>query len=248
MAILNEFQEQQLKEITANLRSIREQKSIRLEEIAIQTHIRLHFLQALEEWRFEDLPEPIFVQGFIRRYGDKLGLDGVALANGFEINFIHPTFNNYNQKSPLYIPLFVPYIFLIIAASAGLFYLLQSEFTGKSLANTQNPILSVEEQTLPSLVNQVVSTASPSLMNTPISNSDVVVYLELKGNSWVLVKADGKTKFEGILTKGYRKTWTAKKSLTVRYGNAGVVLVSFNNQEPKILGNVGEVKEVTYSN
>ncbi|WP_137666715.1 DUF4115 domain-containing protein [Sphaerospermopsis reniformis] len=43
------------------------------------------------------------------------------------------------------------------------------------------------------------------------------------------VKADGKTEFEGIFSKGDRKTWKAKKSLTVRYGNAGVVLVSWNN-------------------
>ncbi|MBD2293344.1 helix-turn-helix domain-containing protein [Anabaena sphaerica FACHB-251] len=257
MTVLNESQEEQLKEITANLRHIRQEKSIRLEEVAMHTHIRLGFLQALDEWRFEELPEPVFVQGFIRRYADKLGLDGMALAKRFEINLFPPASNNSTLPSPLYIPLFVPYIFLLIAASGGLFYLLKSEFTGKSLAYRQNPILSVQQKTVQSPVSQVVSTPSPSQTNTPISTpspsptntpiSDVVVSLELKGKSWVQVKADGKTDFEGTLSKGERKTWTAKNALTVRSGNAGVVLVSVNDQELQLLGNAGEVKEVTYN-
>ncbi|MFM2064525.1 MAG: hypothetical protein RLZZ507_4196 [Cyanobacteriota bacterium] len=257
MTILNESQTEQLKEITASLRHIRQEKSIRLEEIAMHTHIRLSLLKALEEWRFEELPEPVFVQGFIRRYADKLGLDGMALAKKFEINLFPLESNNSTQQSTLYIPLFVPYIFLLIAASGGLLYLLKSEFTGKSLVNKQNSILSFQQKAVPSPVSQIVSTPEPSPIITPISTptssptitpiSDVVVSLEFKGNSWVQVKSDGKTEFEGTLTTGERKTWKAKKSLTVRSGNAGVVLVSFNDQEPKLLGNKGEVKEVTYT-
>ncbi|WP_413173802.1 helix-turn-helix domain-containing protein [Anabaena azotica] len=255
MTVLNDAQQEQLKEITANLRQVREEKNISLEAISIQTHIRLSFLQALEEWRFEDLPEPVFVKGFIRRYADRLELDGTAIANSLEINFAPLESNPSNRKPSIYIPLFVPYIFLLIAAAVGLFYLLKIDFRDKSLANKQNPILSVEQKTLKSPLNSEilpspntapVSAATPSPISTPVS--DVAVTLELKGDSWVQIKADGKTEFEGILTKGERKNWTAKKSLTVRSGNAGVVLISVNEEEPKLLGKNGQVKDFTYKN
>ncbi|WP_416233465.1 helix-turn-helix domain-containing protein [Anabaena sp. UHCC 0451] len=264
MTVLNEFQEERLKDITANLRQIRQEKSISLEQIAMQTHIRLAFLQALEEWRFEELPEPIFVQGFIRRYADKLGLDGAALADSFEVHIVPLENHNSNKQLSLYIPLFVPYIFLLIIASVGLFYVIKSEFTGKSLANKQNSILSSPQQTALSptktstsskITDKSPTTRQNTILNVPQKNApspttkpeiDVVVSLELTGNSWLQIKADGKTEFEGTLTTGKRKKWTAKKYLTIRSGNAGAVLVSVNEQESKLLGNEGQVKEITY--
>ncbi|MBK1986967.1 helix-turn-helix domain-containing protein [Sphaerospermopsis aphanizomenoides BCCUSP55] len=254
MTVFNECQQEQLKEITARLRTIRQEQHISLEEIAIQTHIRLAFLQALEEWRFEDLPEPVFVQGFIRRYADKLGLDGTALANSFEVNIFPPAPHPSTPPFSLYVPLFIPYIVLLIAAVVGLFYLLKIEFPGKSLAKKQNPILSVQQKNLSSPSSSVnlstptitpLATTAPTPTITPLA--DVIVSLELQGDSWVQVKADGKTEFEGILTNGKQKKWTAKKSLTVRAGNAGAVLVSVNEQEPKLLGKQGQVKEFTYN-
>jgi cytoskeletal protein RodZ len=129
--LLNEAQQEQLQKITSRLRQVREEKSIRIEEVAAQTRIRQYFLQALEEGRFEDLPEPVFVQGFIRRYGDMIGLNGIALAHTFATNFFDLDSdrhgNNLDKKANLYIPLVVPYILLLAAASWGLFYILNLE-------------------------------------------------------------------------------------------------------------------------
>ncbi|MBN3885704.1 MAG: helix-turn-helix domain-containing protein [Nostoc sp.] len=128
MTLLNEAQVEQLKEITTHLRQVRQEKSIRIEEIAAQTLIRAGVLHALEEERFEELPEPIFVQGFIRRYGDALGLDGNALSYTFISNVVRQDSNNDHKNSDnkpnTYIPLVVTYILLLVAASAGLLYTL----------------------------------------------------------------------------------------------------------------------------
>lgn len=130
VTLFNEPQQEQLKEIGAYLGQVRQEKSIRVEEIAAKTLIRQTFLEALEEGRFEDLPEPIYVQGFIRRYGDILGLDGTSLARSFAINFFlfdsENDTSNVEKKPNLYIPLAVPYIFLLAAASFGLFYILST--------------------------------------------------------------------------------------------------------------------------
>ena len=87
MAVLNAAQEDQLREIGTHLRKLRQQQSISVEEVAEKTCIRLKMLKALEEGKLEDLPEPIYIQGFIRRYGDFLGLDGNALAKNFSTDY-----------------------------------------------------------------------------------------------------------------------------------------------------------------
>lgn len=85
MAKLISSQIEQLREIGAYLRQVRQERGISLEDVANQTFIRAVILQALEEGRDENLPEPVFIQGFIRRYADALGIDGQALAKEFMV-------------------------------------------------------------------------------------------------------------------------------------------------------------------
>ncbi|MBW4431666.1 MAG: DUF4115 domain-containing protein [Pelatocladus maniniholoensis HA4357-MV3] len=280
----NEAQQEQLKEIGAYLRQIRQEKSVRIEQITAQTLIRQAFLEALEEGRYEDLPEPIFVQGFIRRYGDALGLDGVALAKNFAINFFLLDAGNDDkkaQKSPsIHIPLAVPYVVLLTVASFILFFRLNPKAPADSVAQDQKSKASPQttlsttvaaSPTLSPFTTPAATTQSPeaslaasptlspfttpTTTTTPLSEtspstlaaSPVEVTLELQGESWVRVKADGKTMFVGTLKKGERKTWTANKQLTVRSGNAGAVLVSANKSEQKPLGDIGKIKTVTFT-
>ncbi|MEH2280563.1 MAG: helix-turn-helix domain-containing protein [Nostoc sp.] len=149
MTLLNEAQVEQLKEITRRLRQVRQEKSIRIEEIASQTKIRAGILQALEEERFEELPEPIFLQGFIRRYGDALGLDGNALSYNLITNVVcqdsKNAHKNSDNKQNTYIPLVLTYILLLVGASAGLLHTLNPRLTAESLTpenNNQQSIVS----------------------------------------------------------------------------------------------------------
>lgn len=83
MKELDATQVEQLKTIGAYLGRERKAKGVPLEEIAVKTYIPLRLLQALEEGHVERLPEPVFVQGFMRRFADAIGLDGLALAKTF---------------------------------------------------------------------------------------------------------------------------------------------------------------------
>jgi cytoskeletal protein RodZ len=83
MKELDATQVEQLKTIGAYLGRERQERGVSLDEIAVKTYIPLRLLQALEEGQVERLPEPIFVQGFIRRHAEAIGLDGVALAKTF---------------------------------------------------------------------------------------------------------------------------------------------------------------------
>ncbi|MBH8566513.1 helix-turn-helix domain-containing protein [Nostoc sp. CENA67] len=272
MKPLNEAQVEQLKEISKYLQQVRQEKSIRIEEVAAKTHIRLAFLQALEAGEFGELPEPVYVQGFIRRYADVLGLDGAALANTFAVNIIPSETNisanndsqKLNIKPNIHIPLFVPYILLLVLASIGLIYVLNPKLIVESFAKQLNQVSISKHKTAPSPVSSSPPVASvakqPNSVSTPKQetvpspapsqstvNQNVEVTLELQDTSWLRVKVDGKTEFEGDLKKGERRTWTAKKQLIVRAGNAGAVLISVNKQPAAPLGNQGAVKEVTFT-
>ncbi|PSB66377.1 hypothetical protein C7B61_10355 [filamentous cyanobacterium CCP1] len=85
MVNLDSNQLERLKAIGAYLYEVRQDQSLTLEEIAAKTYIPLRILKALEAGQEKILPEPVFVQGFIRRYADALGLDGMSISKEFPL-------------------------------------------------------------------------------------------------------------------------------------------------------------------
>ncbi len=84
MSKLTASQQEQLVNLGLYLQQVRQEQGRTLEDIAAQIFIRPVLLQALEEGNAKALPEAVFVRGFLRRYGDALGLDGMALSRQFE--------------------------------------------------------------------------------------------------------------------------------------------------------------------
>lgn len=236
---LSPAQTEQLKEIGAYLRQLRQEQSFSTEEIAAKTYIPLRLLKALEEGQLDLLPEPVFIQGFIRRYADVLKLDGAALAQTFPINVLPVEDETCIPEAPeapswfLQPPILIP-ILVAVAIASGLLYLLSRPHTTKPKLQTKNVPIPQQQKT-------------PSQPKSSELNAPIQVKMSFDEQSWLRVIEDGKLKFEGTLTKGTQKTWTAKKQLTIRAGNAGAVMLSFNQQTPKPLGNLNEVNEVTFT-
>jgi cytoskeletal protein RodZ len=65
--------------IGTQLRQAREAQSLSLDQAAQATHIRLHYLEALEADQFEHLPSTAQLRGFLRAYSDYLRLDSTEL-------------------------------------------------------------------------------------------------------------------------------------------------------------------------
>ena len=72
----------------------------------------------------------------------------------------------------------------------------------------------------------------------------IVVTANLSDKSWMSVRADGKTIYEGTPDKGYEETWTAETSLVFITGNAGSVSLAVNGDDPVVLGDSGAVRTV----
>lgn len=62
-------------QIGQTLREARTQQGIELSEVERVTKIRVKFLQAMEEDRWEELPAPVYARNFLATYAHHLGLD-----------------------------------------------------------------------------------------------------------------------------------------------------------------------------
>jgi DnaJ-class molecular chaperone len=66
-----------------DLKKIRDELGISLEEIAEVAKVRMVYLRAIEEDQFEKTPPRIFLKSFLRAYAQCMGLDGDIVASRY---------------------------------------------------------------------------------------------------------------------------------------------------------------------
>jgi cytoskeletal protein RodZ len=243
----NSLYQEQLLELGHLLQITRQQQGETLESIASKTLIRPSLLTAIEQGDLDGLPEPVYIRGLIRRYGDALYLDGETLAGQF---FTPPRVQRHSwQESPAAqlrpLHLYLAYFLVLVAAVSGLSFLLKRTAPEMTVLPPLDPLNSVEPAPAQTNSPDSLSITKPAEEAAP--QAPIEVKTTLTAQSWLRVTADGSTEFEGILQPGDTRLWTADDALTIRAGNAGGVVVSFNNSQSEPLGQPGMVKEVTYS-
>lgn len=256
--LVNE-QAELLTEIGAYLRNLRLHQEMSLEEVASTTLIPVRTLAAIEAGDLHRLPEPVYVQGFIKRYADAIGVDGTEFANAFPTNVrarpSKPTWRGSIEAQLRPVHLYLLYTLLVLGSISGLSYLLNrsagqapryaSTSQVENRLNTPTPV----DFYGPPVPGQMTATVAPKVAKivNPISDKPVRVSLTVKGQqSWLRITVDGKTEFEGMLPQGTQRSWAGQEEVTVRAGDAGAVEVSYNESLPKPLGNPGDVQEKTF--
>ncbi|NJN04619.1 MAG: helix-turn-helix domain-containing protein [Leptolyngbyaceae cyanobacterium RM1_1_2] len=276
MANLDSDQLEQLQEIGTYLYQARQELSASLEEIATRIFIRPLLLRAIEEADPEPLPEPVFIQGFIRRYGDALGLDGLSLAKNFSVKtaVAHlsaatptpyvdrplppaPAMPEIKSSSPpkRRSQSFKPAPLLAIGAFA--LVVVGAVVVLPSLLNTpaNTPADPPSEPSLPAPEATAPESASvPPPESTAAAEPDAIapaspvsVSINLTGDSWMRVVVDGQSQFEGLLTQGTQETWEGQQEITITAGNAGAVSLSANGEAAAPVGSPGQVQTVTFT-
>ncbi len=74
-------------EIGASLREARLRQGLDFPELEERTKIRPKYLRALEDERFDILPAPTYVRGFLRSYAEAIGLDGQPFVDEYNSRF-----------------------------------------------------------------------------------------------------------------------------------------------------------------
>ena len=246
----NREQAERLTELGSRLRDHRQEREISIETVAGTTCIQPRLLRAIEQGKIEELPEPVYIHGFIRQYADAIGLNGVAFASEFPTTgmALPPLQRSWRtlpgaQLRPMH--LYLLYLVMIVGAVNGLSYFLTR--------STQSPIAAVEMQKVPAPAVAPMGPIPPqqpsskkATPTSPSSSKPVRVGITLTSESWVRVMTDNKVEYEGELPKGTQRTWTADRQVVVRAGNAGGVVVTFNDNQAKPLGQPGEIEEMAF--
>ncbi len=246
-------QQQQLQDIGTKLSRTRLAKDISLDTVANNTHISKRLLVAIEAGETEELPEPIYIKALVTKFARELGVQ--------EIQFEIESQTDSGEKDPRQksrrqywlnfqlrsLHLYLIYILLVLASVKGISNLVESP-VAIDLPLTPPPEAPTPEEPKTPTPAQVSQTENASQFVSQSSNTESVsVGINLQEKCWLKVMVDGTVAFEGILPKGTQRQWTGKKEVTIRAGNAGGVVISFNNQQQKVLGAPGQVEEITYT-
>jgi transcriptional regulator with XRE-family HTH domain len=239
--VYDQEQIQKLTELGTHLRSHRAKKGLSLEEIATKTMIQQRFLEAIEKGQLDRLPEPLYVRGFIRRFAEAMGLDGVSLSESFPMGKAHVGSTNTkmlgtasNVLRPWH--LYLLYLAAVLGAVALLYALFKPADSPSGTVGTNRP----------SPQASVVASKKPApAAAKPKIAAPVQAQLTLKADSYLDIRKDGQREFEGTLKAGQVRTITAKQSIQISAGNAGGVMLGINGQPAKIMGKPGEVKDAS---
>lgn len=250
---LETLQQERLNQIGAALQEAREEVHLSLDDVADKTLIQPRLLRAIESGKRDQLPEPVYIQGFIKRYADVLGLDGNQFAQAFpiapETHSAQPTWKDSPAAQLRPMHLYIAYIALITAAISGLSYMMNrtAPWPGNPGVGSQLSSQPASPASTPASPAKQIEASQPQNVVNNAPGKPVRVEVTLTDRSWIRVEVDGKTQFQGILPEGSKKTWVAENELTLRAGNAGGVMYAYNSGQPKPMGANGTVEELTFS-
>ena len=81
------------------LKSERELRGVTLEELHTKTRIPMHYLQALEKNLFDELPEEVFIRGYIRSFAKVIGANEDEMLSAYiDITKTAPSTDTNNQS------------------------------------------------------------------------------------------------------------------------------------------------------
>jgi transcriptional regulator with XRE-family HTH domain len=255
-----------MSQLGERLRDAREEQGISLPQAAADTRILQRYLVALEAGEYEHLPGDVYARGFLRNYGDYLGLSVEELIDQYrrergatEQIRVVPASRPPRIQGCMLPSMFTVFFVVTILIGATYFYLSASGVIGEPPAQqaaeptagpaTPAPLPTLERAAAPTLAAGVAEptpdmalppTPAPTPQPSPTQSAPVVVEVRIKpGNhqgSWMRIEADGGQVFQGIMTPGQVQLVEAQRQVAIRAGNAGVVEVSANGQPPLTLG------------
>ena len=224
----------------------REELGLTLEEVEDETKIRKHYLEALEQNRFESLPARVYAVGFVQKYARLLGLNEQEAVQEFkELAYKHtaeyePELRIREKKERFNLAfknILTGLIFLFIVVWIGGY--LVEYMTSREIERTQPPQQPkvTEKEKVKEKERQERKTEGLNLL------------IKAEEPCWISATADGQEVFRGLLNKGEEKAVKAQEIIHLVLGNAGGVKVELNGEELGYLGSRGEVvkKDFTVS-
>ena len=221
-----------------------------LVDIQNATHIMGRTLSALEAERWDDLPSPVYVKGYIQNYAQALGMDPLPLLAEYAADSAtgpaRPRIERIpartvvpHQREVHAVPKQVWIALVVLIALIGLVVwgvsaLLSSDEEPPPIPPaTTTPAL--ESTTVPGVPADQAGPATNTVeADAPEGGFTLTVTVASGQASWLKIEVDGLAAYEGTLPGGQTKTYTVTDEAVVRIGKPASVTVMRDDEVVEI--------------
>jgi cytoskeletal protein RodZ len=263
------------KEVGAELRKRRELLSLHLGDVERNTHVKAHYLEALEDGEMDNLPSTVQTRGMLSNYAAFLDMDVDALLLRFA-DALQVRHRERNPQKPPRKPgqpivanlsnltnfiagdmIFGVGMAVLIVGFAiwGVSQVmkLQSEQEVEPTAISISDILlalpDASSFTATPTFDAVEIPGEPTqtiVIPTLNVNVNVQVNLVAVERTYMRVTVDGKVKFDGRVTPGNAYPFEAEEQIEVLVGSGAAIRILYNGRDLGLLGGFGQVVSTIY--
>ncbi|HEX6270729.1 MAG TPA: RodZ domain-containing protein [Anaerolineales bacterium] len=265
------------KEIGVQLRERRELLSLHLDEVERNTHVKAHYLEALEKGAMDELPSTVQTRGMLSNYATFLDMDVDALLLRFA-DALQARHRERNPQKPARKPgqpiiANVPPIRTFIAGDiifgVGMAVLL----VGFAIWGVSRVVeLQSQEEvqpTAPSISDVLLASPDPSqvretatlqpvesfpglatvtiVIPTQDVNVEVQVNLVATERTYMRVVVDGEVAFDGRVVPGNAYPFQAESQIEVLVGSGAAIRTVYNGRDLGLMGTFGQVVSNIYT-
>ncbi|MDD8011059.1 MAG: DUF4115 domain-containing protein [Acidobacteriota bacterium] len=230
------------------LRTEREKHSLSLKDISDRTKVGLRYLVALEEDRWEEMPQKFFIRSIIKAHAQAMGVDPEPFLARYEEQEKARLESPGNEgESPkrkkrgaeaggtrrILVPALAVLLVLGAAAAGYLLFLKPGEKSAPPVSSTEIPAPQTE-----AALPEPAAAKEPE----PVP-AETGLRLELRFNadSWMHISADGVVVLDGIKPAGSTASLRAEREFILQTGNAGGFDFTLNGRQGRPLGGSGVV-------
>ena len=262
------------REIGIELRQRRELLSLHLEEVERNTHVKAHYLDALEKGAIDKLPSTVQTRGMLSNYATFLDLDVDALLLRFA-DALQARHRERNPQKPARKPgqpiiTAIPSIRSFIAGDMIFGIGIAILLVGFSIWGVSR-VLTIQSQreiqsTAPSISDVLLAspdssqfTVTPELLPAqipgatvtiviPTQNLDVNVQVNLVAveRTFMRVIVDGEEVFNGRVVPGTAYPYQAETQIEVLVGSGAAIRTVYNGRDLGLMGTFGQVVNNIY--
>ena len=245
------------------LQSLRVEKGISIEQVAAETRIRAEILRAIEAEDHGNLPDEVFVKGFLQSFAKVIGADQTEVLRRFDLRRkAQAPVRVLSVVEPPRQGRFWFTLLWVVALMAGLVggtYLIYQMVHQRSGTEARPPQVTHETEVVEPVAQPAPEVAQPEAAKSeaaqPSAPAEEVPQENAAGieatrhkmeivcdeDTWLKVIVDDAPAEEYFLKPGDRLQLAAKSNYNLLIGNAGGVSVQLDGQPVPVPGKSGEV-------
>jgi len=244
------------------LQTVRVEKGISIEKVSAETRIRTEILRSIEAEDHTNLPNDVFVKGFLRSFAGAIDADPQEVLRRFDERrkvsktVLSPSHNKTPvQRGHGLTLLWVTALMVCLVGGTLLIYRVvhDQEMTATApppgdLSQPPNTVRAEpKEATVSAEAASEETDATPAAATETVAEEPATVYrLEITSHeeTWLKVIADDARATEHTLKPGEKLNLKAATMFNLLIGNAGGVTVLLNDEPVTIPGDSGQVVNV----